>query len=873
MKDSDFCVVIVVADEEPTQLDFCLSNVRRCHPTVKIHVISDGVVNPAFPIVCRRHKADFTQGEYLKRIECGGAWWRRTLEIGLSYKTRWILKIDPDTEFHRPFRTTPPGEIAGTIDHGDHPVKANVLGGCQAIRAQFARDILEAKLPESPTLRRHDGFCPDHAYMKTWVPTGFFGTDASMAWMCRQLGVTLQEWHEVNIGYTAVPQKSGDFAVTHPRKIDTGKPYHHVHLQVITTCKGRLSHLKQTLPRWLAEPKVSVIVVDYACPERTGDWVQKHHPEATVVRVKGVQGFHLAHARNLGATAARDGWLCFFDADLKCHAGWSQAVRDSLRPRRYHVANPLQTSMTGSVVVHSADFRKAGGYDEAIRGWAAEDIDFYARLRHIGIRPGFWPGQYAEPIVHDHAARVVHYSAARESTQRLYDEYYRLKCAWMLRERRLPGWEDCLELFRRARHNTNQVDVPAPPLYPPDLPDIVIEPGVIPPPPVSPVPDVEPTPDRRVYPRPPEDVAVGDDGTPRRFVSPYPPSDSRVRPDRPVLPDEPIRPGNPGDPEIRPNPALPLGPGHPQPTGPVNPRVGPGNPGNPETPVFPGQPGGPGVPYVPGGFVDRPGIGTSDPGRPWTNPGEIPSRPGNGSTNPIDSGKRSGLVTIALILRTTMPLRFSGDELVAVCERYAREIRGFWPGDLPRVLLTEEILPGCPALLVVDDVAQDQALGYPSRTPDGQPIAKVLVRSAVVRNVPITINLTHELGELMVDPFDNLVAVDQHGRLHAKEICDPVAGDTFELDGHVVSNFVTPAWFVPGNPGNQRLDWCGLVRRPFEVRPGGISRVLDQGRWLPVGGPEGSPGRPVLRDEIDPRSEQARVIQTHANTVYRPLPG
>ncbi len=38
---------------------------------------------------------------------------------------------------------------------------------------------------------------------------------------------------------------------------------------IITTCKGRLEHLKQTLPAMLAQKDSEVIVVDYSCPHGT----------------------------------------------------------------------------------------------------------------------------------------------------------------------------------------------------------------------------------------------------------------------------------------------------------------------------------------------------------------------------------------------------------------------------------------------------------------------------------------------------------------------------------------------------------------------------------------------------------------------------
>ena len=52
---------------------------------------------------------------------------------------------------------------------------------------------------------------------------------------------------------------------------------------IITTCMGRLDHLKQTLPRLLEQPDCEVIVVDWSCPQDTAGYVAKHFPAVNVV--------------------------------------------------------------------------------------------------------------------------------------------------------------------------------------------------------------------------------------------------------------------------------------------------------------------------------------------------------------------------------------------------------------------------------------------------------------------------------------------------------------------------------------------------------------------------------------------------------------
>ena len=86
-------------------------------------------------------------------------------------------------------------------------------------------------------------------------------------------------------------------------------------ISLITTCKGRLAHLQESLPRMLAQPDCECIVVDYDCPQGAASWVACNHPGARIVKAEREPLFRPGHARNLGAAAAVAPWLAFVDAD------------------------------------------------------------------------------------------------------------------------------------------------------------------------------------------------------------------------------------------------------------------------------------------------------------------------------------------------------------------------------------------------------------------------------------------------------------------------------------------------------------------------------------------------------------------------------
>jgi glycosyltransferase involved in cell wall biosynthesis len=177
-------------------------------------------------------------------------------------------------------------------------------------------------------------------------------------------------------------------------------------LSIITTCKGRLDHLKQSLPRMVAQPGTETIVVDYDCPEGAGDWVAQHYPQVRVVRVKGVEGFNASHARNIGARAAVTPWLGFFDADILLAERFSVSVMPALRNGNFYRASPVTLQTWGSIICHRDDFFRVNGYDEAYSGWGGEDDDLLAMLALQGITGYGYSAELLNEVSHDDEQRT-----------------------------------------------------------------------------------------------------------------------------------------------------------------------------------------------------------------------------------------------------------------------------------------------------------------------------------------------------------------------------------------------------------------------------------------------------------------------------------
>lgn len=195
-------------------------------------------------------------------------------------------------------------------------------------------------------------------------------------------------------------------------------------ISFITTSKGRLAHLQQTLPRMAAQAGAEVIVVDYDCPEGSGDWVAAQWPAVRVQRVSAAPLFRLAHARNTGAAAARGRWLCFVDADVLLDDAFVARTLPLLYDEAFFGLENPQPTAFGTVVCRRDDFMAIGGYDEVIEGYGTEDRDLYLRLQALGRRRELLPGEPVQMIEHDREASTRYYAIKDHKVSRCINATY-----------------------------------------------------------------------------------------------------------------------------------------------------------------------------------------------------------------------------------------------------------------------------------------------------------------------------------------------------------------------------------------------------------------------------------------------------------------
>ena len=209
-----------------------------------------------------------------------------------------------------------------------------------------------------------------------------------------------------------------------------------------TTCKGRALHVKQTLPRNLANnPRSRFLILDYSSDDDLIPWLRAAHSadiakgRVIVYSYPHAPKFHMAHAKNMAHRCAihegaeilvtldadnfaGDHFEDFVDRVFQRGSPASYACPDfASLPRvghRFHKDDPelLGRGFAGRLAIRAQDFIKVGGYNQEFNTWGREDIDILARLERLGLFKTFIDKNFLRAIAHGSGLRFREYPDA-----------------------------------------------------------------------------------------------------------------------------------------------------------------------------------------------------------------------------------------------------------------------------------------------------------------------------------------------------------------------------------------------------------------------------------------------------------------------------
>jgi hypothetical protein len=176
-------------------------------------------------------------------------------------------------------------------------------------------------------------------------------------------------------------------------------------------------------------------------------------------------------------------------------------------------------------------------------------------------------------------------------------------------------------------------------------------------------------------------------------------------------------------------------------------------------------------------------------------------------------------------------------------------------------------------LIFFDNADVAGALGYHELTAAGLPLGKVFVQTAKQAGLSWTVTASHELLEMLSDPYANTAVIildnsDIAGTAYAYEVCDACEDDSFgyTIYGFQVSDFVKPEWFEPppGNtPATKTFDFKGHITAPFQLLMGGyigVFQIPDTVGWAQLNAVLSNVN--AQKVDLKPRSSRLKLRQT-----------
>lgn len=235
--------------------------------------------------------------------------------------------------------------------------------------------------------------------------------------------------------------------------------------------------------------------------------------------------------------------------------------------------------------------------------------------------------------------------------------------------------------------------------------------------------------------------------------------------------------------------------------------------------------------------------------------------------------KTHGIIVMKLTIAnisTTIDNQTLSGVVSAISQQVSRDFKPLWgidativPTRLDITTSQVNIDDSTDAIIYVGDSSQDPttgvsgAYGYHSENYAHLPYGFVYLDVCQQYGETWSCTLSHETLELLADPTAVLTVAgpapsgaEGQTVYYDLEVCDPTQGDTYNVSGIVVSNFVTKYYFnMAGGPPGTLTNFLNLALNQLGVRPGGYFQYEDASGTHQVDG-----------SKVDDRRRAARRI-------------
>lgn len=166
------------------------------------------------------------------------------------------------------------------------------------------------------------------------------------------------------------------------------------------TCMNRLYHLKKTLMQNFLNnadyPAFELLLLNYNSKDDLENWAHEHFSEFidkgvfSYYKTEEPTVFSQTHSKNLAFKLADGDIVCNINADNFTGQGFASYVNEVFQENENVFLSPdpeakIDGGAAGIVCLKKTDFYKVGGFDEQMKIYGWEDVDFINRLQQAGL--------------------------------------------------------------------------------------------------------------------------------------------------------------------------------------------------------------------------------------------------------------------------------------------------------------------------------------------------------------------------------------------------------------------------------------------------------------------------------------------------------
>jgi glycosyltransferase involved in cell wall biosynthesis len=184
------------------------------------------------------------------------------------------------------------------------------------------------------------------------------------------------------------------------------KPLELYKISLCTTCMGRASNLKISLPKNIEDnsdyPNIEFVILDYNSADGLGEWIQSEMQEyikrgiLNYYRTEEPKYYSMTHSRNLAFKVAQGDVVNNIDADNFTQPGFVAYVNLLANHQKskaiFAKGKQMLRGRSGFWKKEFIDL--LGGYDEDLKGYGHDDWDLVRRAWGLGFTMMTFGGQF-----------------------------------------------------------------------------------------------------------------------------------------------------------------------------------------------------------------------------------------------------------------------------------------------------------------------------------------------------------------------------------------------------------------------------------------------------------------------------------------------